>query len=1254
MKSTDSSKYISSDEMDIDSDIKYEILENNKKDIKYVCHLADIHIRKKDRELEYRQVFDKLYEDIRKNKLNNNNSVIVICGDILHDKTELHPTSVALTRDFFLGLCEITDVICIWGNHDISLNNSTLNSLTSIVGKGLKTKNNLYLLPNDCLYEYNNLIFGLTTMFATTVTNCDISTDKIKIGLYHGTLEGSKNDLGFEFNSKTVNTNNKYFNTKNFNSYDYVFLGDIHKTQFLTKKGNIAYCGSLIQQHIDETMEKGYLLWNLDKGKAEFRRIKNDYGILKISIDEDGKSNLGKLDLPKYADIRIVSRSTNRKDIDNVYRSLEKNKVEVINKFDSIDHVTKNFDTKIEINGTKKNLSMLKNKEEIKKVILENLKSKEGVDKKTTIGVRNKIDKILSEIEINSSTGFKNIKLKSLSFDNVMIYGGSNSINFDKFVGIVGISDKNSSGKSSLIDIILHSIFGKCTRGSRADIVNSNKKSYKTIAELDVNSVIYKIERNGKRNENLKTTRNVSESLRFYENEKNISGDSIPNTNKLIEEKIGSYDDFLITSIVVQNLSLGFVDLPDREKKDMLCKMARLDVFDIIMNSSSKMSLSLAQELGKRNKLLNKYDEFGKDISSIDKNINEKISDTEKILIKYKSDLFELEKRKEEKTKVSILLECEYTSLKKKIDIDTDFDEIKYDELCEKIDKLSDYVNELAEKIKKNKLEDKKIKKNMKKLGNVENKLEKFNGENIKLINKKEILIDKLKLDLWNDNTINYTIYNKENINLEKQKIQSNIDDTKKEINVLEIEMKKLKIIIDTKINKVNNEDLKEFRIATNKLNENLDALKKNTININNFKIKINKIKDHEYDENCEYCMKNNITKEKIFLDCELAELVSSNKIINKENIKINNMLKKLGNLEEFYNIVVKFTEEKQNAEKDYEYNNKEKILLEKNSIQNNKDYDDINKKIIGYEKYLRNDILSKEIKILTDEIVILKNKKCKDYCKYLSYQEELKTCENENNKNELEHERKNNELLKNKIIKDVLNKNKDKLQENKEDIKKLKDNEHNLKIVGNDLLKLNIDIKKIALLIDKNNNELQDVKVKMNTFVDLKNDINKIQKDKDEYNLLSAMLNKNGIVDKILSENILPQLANKVNSLLQQFGSGDTMSIKLIGTNIFVYKNDSINAVMNGGYERHLLNLLFRVALAEINGYIRTNFMLFDEIFDSSDSDNKDNIKSLIQYLKSKFDWVLIVSHDSLIKDTFNKILTIQHIGKSEKKIFI
>ena len=90
------------------------------KKIKTIHHLSDIHIRNLKRHTEYREVFQKVYDRIKKN---SKDSVIYVGGDIAHAKLDMSPELVDLISEFLQNLADIAPTIVIAGNHDCNLNN---------------------------------------------------------------------------------------------------------------------------------------------------------------------------------------------------------------------------------------------------------------------------------------------------------------------------------------------------------------------------------------------------------------------------------------------------------------------------------------------------------------------------------------------------------------------------------------------------------------------------------------------------------------------------------------------------------------------------------------------------------------------------------------------------------------------------------------------------------------------------------------------------------------------------------------------------------------------------------------------------------------------------------------------------------------------------------------------------------------------------------------------------------------------------
>jgi len=100
--------------------------------LKKIYHIADVHIRNVKRHKEYRQVFEKMFEEIRKR--GTEDSIIYLAGDIAHAKLEMSPELVSEITWLFKECAKHCPTILITGNHDCNMNNSDrLDVLTPIV-----------------------------------------------------------------------------------------------------------------------------------------------------------------------------------------------------------------------------------------------------------------------------------------------------------------------------------------------------------------------------------------------------------------------------------------------------------------------------------------------------------------------------------------------------------------------------------------------------------------------------------------------------------------------------------------------------------------------------------------------------------------------------------------------------------------------------------------------------------------------------------------------------------------------------------------------------------------------------------------------------------------------------------------------------------------------------------------------------------------------------------------------------------------
>ena len=173
---------------------------------------------------------------------------------------------------------KIAKTILIIGNHDFLENNmSRLDALTPIIDS-LQDENIVYLKSRG-VYEDQNIDWCVYSLMDHNIPPDIQKSDRVKIGLFHGPVQGLTTDIGYKFDTG--------FETDKFAGCDIVLCGDIHKRQvFNIPGGKKAYMvGSTIQQNYGETIKNhGYGIYDVEKDKYEFVDLENPKPFLSFKI----------------------------------------------------------------------------------------------------------------------------------------------------------------------------------------------------------------------------------------------------------------------------------------------------------------------------------------------------------------------------------------------------------------------------------------------------------------------------------------------------------------------------------------------------------------------------------------------------------------------------------------------------------------------------------------------------------------------------------------------------------------------------------------------------------------------------------------------------------------------------------------------------------------------------------------------------------------------------------------------------------
>ncbi len=670
--------------------------------LKKIYHIADVHIRNVKRHKEYRQVFEKMFQEIRKR--GTEDSLIYLAGDIAHAKLEMSPELVSEIVWLFKECAKHCPTILISGNHDCNMNNSDrLDVLTPIVD-ALNIENFHYLKDTQ-VWNCGDVAFGVFSIFDNK-DNWPKAEDihaKTKIALFHGPVDNSMTDIGYVVSSR-------HFTTDIFDGYDMALLGDIHKRQeMLSPSGcKVVYAGSLIQQNFGETLHNhGFLCWDLDTQTFEAIDIQNDYGYYTLDVDSGVVPVVS--DMPKHPRLRVRLSNTDTADTKKVM-------TEIKLRYGVDDFTIIRTDTLAKSkSGNRVNKLDF---EDVTDINYQNSLIKEYVERMMPFTTPDDLDglelinrdvnsRIVQE-EIQRNVFWKPIKF---TFSNMFSYGEDNKIDFSKLGGLMGLFAANASGKSSIFDAISFCLYDKCSRAFKAtNIMNNRKTDFYCQLDFQINGMDYSIRREAR---TINKGKNVKVDVQFWKIEDGISislnGTERRDTNQIIEQYVGKYEDFVLTALSLQGNNALFIDKSQSERKDLLAQFMGLNVFDKLYETATEDIKEVAvliknfkktdftSELANKGLELKEKKVVLKDLQSkLDEKNNEKDSLIKNILelnkqltpIDKNLDLVSLESKRSNIQKNIELLETEFDNKEKKIEEYGN----QINEISQSIDSLK-YVN---------------------------------------------------------------------------------------------------------------------------------------------------------------------------------------------------------------------------------------------------------------------------------------------------------------------------------------------------------------------------------------------------------------------------------------------------------------------------------------------------------------------------------------------------------------------------------
>jgi|15BtaG_2_1085339.scaffolds.fasta_scaffold02440_2 DNA repair exonuclease SbcCD ATPase subunit len=547
-----------------------------------IAHISDIHVRNYKYHYEYREVFQQLFDKLEELKPD----IIVNTGDTAHTKCNLSPEYFNLTSWLFTSLAKIAPLHMILGNHDCNVKNSSrLDAITPIT-EALED-------PNIHFHKYTkevdlgeDIILNVLSILDQDKWSAPSDPSKTNLALYHGAVAGSKTDTGWVMEHGEIDIDF-------LENFDYGLLGDIHRTnQIVDDHGKARYPGSLIQQNFGESLDKGFLLWDIkDKENftCDFHQLINPKPFFTINLTPKGRIPKS-VRPPEGARLRLVSSDNQsieifRKAVDIAKRRFKPESISFLNRAHGAKRISveKEVDCVIHEN--------LRDQGVQEKLIAEYLKEY-NVNEETLNEVYSLNAKYNALAESDEETT-RNVswKIKNFKWNNLFNYGEDNELDFAKLAGTVGIFGKNYSGKSSVVDSLLYTIYNNTSKNIRKNynIINEHKEQGSGEVEIEVGNKTYKISRQSdKYVKKLKgqTTNEAKTDVEFACTDNvlnrtyNFNSTERHGTDRNIKKIFGSLEDFLLTSMSSQLGSMQFINEGSTRRKEILAKFLDLEFFE--------------------------------------------------------------------------------------------------------------------------------------------------------------------------------------------------------------------------------------------------------------------------------------------------------------------------------------------------------------------------------------------------------------------------------------------------------------------------------------------------------------------------------------------------------------------------------------------------------------------------------------------------------------------------------------------------
>tara|TARA_R110002020_G_scaffold63842_2_gene170035 strand:- start:123 stop:1094 length:972 start_codon:yes stop_codon:yes gene_type:complete len=247
--------------------------------------------------------------------------------------------------------------------------------------------------------------------------------------------------------------------------------------------------------------------------------------------------------------------------------------------------------------------------------------------------------------------------------------------------------------------------------------------------------------------------------------------------------------------------------------------------------------------------------------------------------------------------------------------------------------------------------------------------------------------------------------------------------------------------------------------------------------------------------------------------------------------------------------------------------------------------------------------------------------------------------------------EKKKNLISQLAIVEDKINI----YHEQEKDILFNKDLHNDIDVKQNNSDRLEIEIEDIDNKLQTVNGEIKVLETNRRNILSNIKKVEELEGKYAAYQYYLDAIKRDGIPYELISK-ALPTIEGAVNDILSQIVDF-SMILEMDGKNIncyIVYDDDNVWPLeLSSGMERFISSLAMRVGLINVSNLPAANFLAIDEGWGTMDSDNLNSVYNLFQYLKTQFQFTMIVSHIDSMRDAVDTLLEIKKENNYSNVLF-